>query len=298
MRIVWVILSLSSLLASGCGGKRDQRFGKDLESAVLTTHGFARTTMHDSLFTAVMNELNCIAKRNGKRFVFAKDFERGNDSLIMIVPIRSPFSNIKSSAFSNIRSRYILINPDYLIDFAQRSLLSDSTDWNRVTCLILLHELGHFKLKKMGAFDSLSSAPASMLGQQLLDTEPEYLTANKKIELSVDSTAVSMIKDLPGFNNMDCFNVAADLQRILPGMQFQLFGHFAQLTLGGVRMLRDPSPSHPNMELRITFMNYYLFDNPQSRQLIDDYLYEREVAPIHRQETAPYINQDKVKNIP
>lgn len=297
IRVVLVIFSLSCLLAA-CSSKDDQQYGLTLESTVLSKHGLARNMLYDSLFHAVIKELNCVARRSGNRFVFARDFDKDNDSLIMLVPVRSPYTSNKSSAFSNIRNRYILINPDYLIDFAAKSLLSDSTDWNRITCLILLHELGHFQLNKPGAFDSLASAPAPMLGEQQTNTEPEYLTTNKRLELSVDSTAVSMIRDLTAFKDMDCFSVAADLQRILPGMQFQLFGHFDQLSTGNVRMLRDPSPTHPNMELRITFLNYYLFGNPQSKQLIDDYLYEREVAPIHRQETAPYINQDAVKNIP
>jgi hypothetical protein len=280
-----------------CKDKKSS-YGKEFETSILSAHGFARDIMYDSLFASTLHELNCLARQNGKRLVFAKDFKQDNDSLIMVVPIRSPYANTTSSAYSDVENQVILIDPKYLIDFASKSLLSDSTNWGPITCLILIHELGHFKLNHVGAFDSIKQVAATELGEQTLDTEPEYLTANKQLELKVDSTACQMIKDLTRFKEMDCFNVSADLQRILPGMQFELFGQFASLSTGKVRMLRDPSPSHPNMELRITFMNYYLFNNPQSKQLIDDYLYEREVAPIERQQTAPYINQDAVKNIP
>jgi hypothetical protein len=99
---------------------------------------------------------------------------------------------------------------------------------------------------------------------------------------------------------MSCYGVASSVQLVLPGMQFQLFGLRRLDDFGSStpNLLRDPSNTHPNLELRIAFMNYYLTGLDSQKQMIDDYLYEREVAPIHRQETDPRIFQGMEKILP
>ncbi|MEO6230430.1 MAG: hypothetical protein ABIP10_09900 [Ferruginibacter sp.] len=44
-------------------------------------------------------------------------------------------------------------------------------------------------------------------------------------------------------------------------------------------------------------MNYYLYSNAEKRQQIDDYLYEREVAPINRQMNDPRIYKGEGKKL-
>ncbi|MEP6554605.1 MAG: hypothetical protein ABJB11_13745 [Ferruginibacter sp.] len=50
-------------------------------------------------------------------------------------------------------------------------------------------------------------------------------------------------------------------------------------------------------EVRLAFMNYYLYSNAEKRQQIDDYLYEREVAPINRQMNDPRIYKGEGKKL-
>lgn len=42
-------------------------------------------------------------------------------------------------------------------------------------------------------------------------------------------------------------------------------------------------------------MNYFLNPTEQLRKIIDDYLYNREIAPIERQQTDPRIFQGQEK---
>ena len=56
---------------------------------------------------------------------------------------------------------------------------------------------------------------------------------------------------------------------MLPGMAFQIFGLRTLEAFGNpIKIFRDPSPSHPNMELRVAFMNYFLYPTPERKQMI------------------------------
>jgi hypothetical protein len=101
-------------------------------------------------------------------------------------------------------------------------------------------------------------------------------------------------------SDYNCLNTAFDIQLLVPGMQFQLAGRRIIDNFGSntINFLHDPTSDHPNLELRITFMNYFLFPSDSLRLMIDNYLYNRTVAPVHRQELDPRIFQGKEKKLP
>ena len=225
---------------------------------------------------------------------------------ILVIPFGAKLRDMKSSAYSDIKNRFILLGPALVNRFVKRTALNDSSSTPAIIMLLLLHELGHFAVGKEGAFDRLESSEEdewtdekkSELGEQKMDTEPEYLTSHKRIELACDSSAMAMIKPhLLNVKEMDCYNTAFNVQLVLPGMGFKLFGTrmIGQFGSTAINLLRDPSNTHPNMELRIAFMNYFLSGREDQRKMIDDYLYDREVAPVHRQEMDPRIFQGERK---
>lgn len=174
--------------------------------------------------------------------------------------------------------------------------------------LVLLHELGHFRLNQAGAFDE-PPENRKRTGEQRLDTEPEYLTSIKRVELAADSIAVSLCRQAMKSEKADCFMIASGVMRVLPGMGFQLFGKrtLSEFGTGSINtqgqyeprrpLLRDPNVSHPNLELRVVFMNYFMNPSLGNRQQVDQLLYNREVGPIIRQEFMPYIYQGRVKSL-
>lgn len=97
---------------------------------------------------------------------------------------------------------------------------------------------------------------------------------------------------------------------VVPGIAFELFGRRTLANFGRgttnqdgqyesrTPLLRDPNTSHPNLELRIAFMNYFINSTSRNREVVDQLLYNREVAPVHQQEFAPYIFQGQEKTLP
>ncbi len=267
--------------------------GSDFERDVLEQSDLIRDASHDSSIAKVVSQINCIANTHLKRkLVFSDEFDPNDKGLILVIPFRTVVNGYKSSAYSDVDNHFILINPGAILDFTKRNTLSDSTSLPGVMGLMFLHEFGHFALGKKGFYDNIEEKP-SALGELRSNTQPEILTANKRIELSADSLAVHFIKTSVLSKETDCFNIAFETETILPGLEFMLFGKRTIENFGSpsAKLLHDPSSSHPNLELRIAFMNYFLTGLPEKRQMIDDYLYEREVATVHRQETDPRIYQ-------
>jgi hypothetical protein len=156
---------------------------------------------------------------------------------------------------------------------------------------MLLHEAGHFILKTTGAFDAIGDNKPD-------NSRPEYLTTVKKTELACDSLAIDLVKSNLTNNSISCKSIGFDVQLIIPGMQLNLAGRRMIDNFGAkqIGFLHDPSNTHPNLELRITFMNYFLNRTDALRQMIDDYIYNRTVAPVHNQEFDPRIYQGQKKN--
>ena len=288
-----------SVFTWGCSEKKPT--GQEYASEVLSQLGIYQDTTDNNILTHVMAEVNCLsAEVGGKRVVLEDKFIYGDTNLILLIPYSTMLKDLSSPAFSEISNHYIIINPTFIRKFAKESLLNDTTGLPALFKLILLHELGHFKLGFNGAYDAPEIKRNNLnLGEQKMDTEPEYLTTVKRREMSVDSMAILMVKKGLSSKDMNCLSPALDVEIMLPGMSFQLFGirlldQFGQPN----KILRDPSPSHPNMELRVAFMNYFLMPNDQLKEMIDDYLYNREVAPVHQQEIDPRIYQGTEKILP
>jgi hypothetical protein len=116
----------------------------------------------------------------------------------------------------------------------------------------------------------------------------------KREELSVDSLAVVMVKNSITATAPGCFDLCMDVQLAVNGAEFMIFGSEILTNFGlGKRVLVDPSGSHPNIELRLAFMNYYFNPTPSKRSMIDQYMYDRETGALERQQTDPRINQSR-----
>ncbi len=75
--------------------------------------------------------------------------------------------------------------------------------------------------------------------------------------MSADSLAIDLVRRNAQTKNQTCANIAFDIELMVPGMQFQLSGMRMIENFGArdIAFLHDPSSDHPNLELRISFMN-------------------------------------------
>lgn len=298
-RLIITLLIILSLFS--CSEDEKAMKGEAFEEQVLLGTGLRKDSSMDSIMKIVLTGINCLSMTDeNKKLVLVQDFVPSDTSQILVVPFTTGLKEYGSSAYSDIQNRFIIINPSYIVSFAKKATLNDTTSIKELISLMLLHELGHFKLRIEGAFDAIKDTLSSSVrtGQMKMNTEPEHLTSLKKAELRVDSVAVSMVKKNIMVKDTNCYTCASGIQLMLPGMSFQLFGTRLIEQFGSpLKILRDPGPSHPNMELRIAFMNYYLFPTDQLREMIDEYIYNREVAPVIRQQADPRIYQGLEKKL-
>ncbi len=288
------------ILLSAC--KDSKLTGTEFEKQVLEQAGLRKDTSMNEVLIKALEGVNCLSSTVGKRkMILAGIFDPSDSNSILIIPFSSGLTEFRSSAYSDIKNHFVLLNPSYIAAFAEKNTLNDTTNMTGLISLMLLHELGHFITGFDGSFDAIreDSTVVKQTGEIKMDTEPEYLTTIKKREMEVDSIAMSLVKRSVNSMNRDCFSVTADIQILLPGMSFSMFGirlidQFGQR----VKILRDPSSSHPNMELRIAFMNYFLYPSDQLKEIIDQYLYDREVTPVQLQLTDPHIYQGQEKILP
>ena len=288
---------LGLFLTVGC---RKAQTGKQRQQEVLHASGLVEEVLYTQAIGAALPGIGRIAQATmGRHLQLAANYAPADTSAILVIPCFSTGQQLASTAYSNVPERYILLNPRAIEAYLKATGLDVTTDEKAVVSLMLMHELGHFKLRKVGAFDfmSPSGASSSVLGEQKDDLTPINMTTQKRLELAVDSTAVALLK-LPAVNTDPIsFSTKVDVQLVLPKLAYWLTGLrvIGNFGLPTISVLRDPSPSHPNMELRATFMSYYFSPTPTGRQLIDDYLYAREVEPLNRQAQDPRIFQEREK---
>ena len=274
--------------------------GPQVEPLILQANDLKKAVVNTDSLQSVLEDINCaVSGVFNKRLVLAGNYASADTSEILVVPFVPNGESLKSSAYANISRRFILIDPVYIRAFTSQNTLNDSSSYQPLLELMLLHEVGHFILGKEGAFDVISGGKDKGSGQQTDNTQPEYITSIKKIELSADSLAIFFVKRLLKAKGNTCHFFAMDIERIVPGMQFQMSGRRMIDNFGArdIGFLHDPTPDHPNMELRITYMNYFLFPNDSLKQMIDNYIYDRTVAPVHRQELDPRIFQGQEKKL-
>lgn len=298
MKVSWVLISVTIYLFMSSCKKKLAQDGFAVENQILATNNLSKDFSNDTLLRSVILDINCAdSSVLKKRLVLADKYHSADTTEILLIPFSTNGATFKSSAYSDINARYVLINPAYIHDFALKSTLNDKTSFRPVIELMLLHEVGHFILRRAGAFDALKPDAKSMTGEQHDNTQPEFITQQKKVELMADSIAIAMVKTSLKPANKLCLGIGFDVELMIPGMQFQLAGRRMIDNFGAkdIGFLHDPSSSHPNMELRVTYMNYFLTPSDSLRRMIDDYIYDRTVAPVHLQEFSPQIYRGKEK---
>lgn len=292
------LLAVCALFVA-CDNQPPKIDGKEFENRVLLTNNLSEDYSFKDMLISAIEDVNCAAPvLINKKIVLANKYSSSDTSQILIIPFSPNGESFKSSAYSDVKSHYILINTGYIKEFAIRNTLNDTTSFKPLLELMILHELGHFILQKTGSFDAISDSGNFKLGEQKSNSQPEYITSEKKIEMEADSLAVTMIRKNLAKNNK-CFDINFNVELLIPTMQFQMSGRRMIDNFGvrDIHFLHDPSNSHPNMELRITFMNYFLYPNDSLKQLIDDYLYNRTVRPVQDQLIDPVIYQGLKKNL-
>lgn len=294
------LLAAVCLMLVACNGQPSEVDGKKFENSVLLSNNLSKDYSFKDMLISVIEDVNCAAPiLINKKIVLADKYYSTDTSQILIIPFSPNGKTFKSSAYSDIKSHYILINPGYIKEFAIRNTLNDTTSFKPLLELMILHELGHFILQKTGSFDKITDSVSSRLGEQKSSSQPEYITTDKRTEMEADSLAIVMVRKNLALNSK-CFDIGFNVELLIPTMQFQMSGIRMLDNFGGddISFLHDPSNSHPNMELRITFMNYFLHPNDSLKQLIDDYLYNRTVRPVQNQLVDPVIYQGLKKILP
>ncbi|RKR05138.1 hypothetical protein C8C83_4470 [Flavobacterium sp. 90] len=263
----------------------------DIEKQFLAQNGLDIDKSINQDLRIILEKLNLLdSKTFNKKLKLAEDYNAEEPNEILVIPYSSTRENNYSEGFSDIKNQLILLNISAIRNFAAKNALSGEKSLLPVVELIILHEIGHFILGKEGAFDEkLITVPHNNMIEK---TQPEFITTLKKIELDADSLAIDLLKK--GLKQKNNFaDISNDLQLLLPGLQFQMFGNRLPDSwfLGGNQILHDPSIDYPNMELRVMFMNYFLYPTEERRSQIQEYLYNRTVTPIHLQEFTPQIYQ-------
>ncbi|MFD1874515.1 hypothetical protein [Hymenobacter bucti] len=306
MKGVWwhwsnkLLVGALGFVLTACPGNRTKEVPlQDRETQVLLQKSGARDYSLNNALAAALPGLNCISQaRLGRHLVLAQPgatYDTQDTSVVLVIPYRPTDPKASAGVFSNVKERYVLLNPDYIRSWVLKNSLSGTnTALPDVLNLVLLHELGHFRLGRTGRFDEPVAAAPRTGQMEMQEVTPQYLTTDKRLELAVDSVAIGLVNQAarPG-SPPACFSTAVTVQLLVPGANFNLAGHRTVDQFGSphILYLPDYTSTHPNLELRLAFMAYYLHRTPEGRQQIDDYLYAREVAPIHRQEMDPRIFQ-------
>ncbi|SHH92284.1 hypothetical protein SAMN05444671_4298 [Flavobacterium sp. CF108] len=262
----------------------------DIEKQFLAQNGLDSDKSINQDLRIILEKLNSLnSKAFNKKLKLAQDYNPEDPNEILVIPYSSTRENNYSEGFSDIKNQLILLNIPSIRNFTAKNALSGEESLLPVVELIILHEIGHFILGKEGSFDENTITVSHTMMEK---TQPEFITTLKKIELDADSLAIDLLKK--GLKQKNNFaDISNDLQLLLPGLQFQMFGNRLPDSwfLGGNQILHDPSINYPNMELRVMFMNYFLYPTEERKLQIQEYLYNRTVTPIHLQEFTPQIYQ-------
>ena len=294
------LIIAATLLLAGCTNKVSN---KEMAANYLSEKGYVADHTMDKELTEVLDGINILAKQYlNKKFVTTANYHPGDTSQILITPFRKKNGTGTNSGFSVIEKRLVFICPLQIKDFVASNSLSDTAAIKGYLGIILLHELCHFALDVSGSFDEdeqENQEQKLQLGEQDMGTEPEIMTTQKRLELRVDSLAVELVKKGIKITDGNSFGICMDIQLAINGAEFMLFGKRLLENFGSTTptLIRDKNRTHPNIELRLAFMNYHLNPTVEKQHQIDDYLYQREIEPIHRQETDPRIYQGREKVI-
>jgi hypothetical protein len=246
----------------------------EYEKEILKVYG-TKSTEFDTVLNELLPQLNALMKNSHKRLMIVDKFNPDSSNHILLIPL-IPFSNT-ISASSDLNNRFILINPEYVNSIAYETML-DPDAIKDILSIILLHEVCHFYLNKPGKFDDIIDTQKTDSSKASNNTLFD-LTPLKMLELSVDSLAICIINKNLISKDTVCAHIARSLRRTLPILEGSILVDRILNVIGTPEenLLKDLSKTHPNFELRVAFMNYYLNPNPHKKVMLENYLKNREV---------------------
>lgn len=295
------LISILLFLISSCTRKDEKQNSSTIALNYLNEKGYVEDHTTDAEIEKIIDGLNILTRQNAKKyFTLASNYKTNDANQILIVPFRKKSQGATPTAFSSIQDNLVFICPLQIKEFVLKNSISDSTDITGYLGLILLHELGHFSLKISGSFDEsiLSDrGEIATIGEQDLGTDPVVLNLQKRLELKIDSLAVESIRKGIKIMEGTCSGTCFSIEFAITNAQFNFMGRRIIKNFGTAKgkTILDESWTHPNLELRLAFMNYYLNPTIEQWNQINDYLYQREIAPILLQETDPRIFQGRKK---
>lgn len=262
---------------------------------MLDLYGYTYDPTLEAALDTLIFQLNCVVEETGYYFSKTSNLVKGDQKQILIVPYRSRQAN-SNTGFSVLEDRLVFISSKRIKDFVRTHSLSDSLNVNGYLSMVLLHELGHIVLQLPSG--TSQEETRSQLGEQRMDElEPQVLTAQKRNELKIDSLAITWVEKSTTKTKAGCFDCVFDIQLALNGAEFIVFGLRKIENFGSPNtdLLIDPTNAHPNFELRLAFMNYYLNPSDLKREMIDNFLYNRIEGALWRQGHDPRVNQSREK---
>lgn len=280
-------------------GCRQKITGSEIAAQYLEQKNLVPDNTIKVVLDSILPGVNCLIKQYSSRyFVVEEKYNSEDTNQVLLILFRKKMGTGVSSGFSDISKRCVFICPLQIKEFVEKNSLSDTADIEGYLSLILLHEFGHFMYKVPGNYDEgISIEKTGSLGEQDLGLSPEVMTTNKKKELQVDSLAIEMVRKGSKIIKGNCFDISFKVEMAVNGAEFMLFGERLLEDYGSQTpdFIKDHNWTHPNIELRLAFMNYYLNPTEEKRAQIDSYLYNREIAPVNRQLTDPRIYQGNEK---
>lgn len=272
-RIYSVFIFLTSLSLFSCNRSIK---GEDYEAAILQQLGL-RNHEFDSVFVELLPQINALVKESGSKIEIklSKDFHYENKNEILVIPITA-FAK-KISASSNLEYRFILINPEYINSIIYEIML-DGNVFREIAAVLLMHEFCHFELGKPGLFDEIVSTAINNDSENISYRNSSF-NEEKILELKVDSLAVNYLKIGSESKNETCSlfsNLIIKQLRILEAtVAIERITNFYDTE--DFLFLNDLSKSHPNFELRLAFMNYYLNPSDAKKRMLDRFIEVREI---------------------
>jgi len=270
---IWIVFFLIPILISSCNHKNN---GKEYESEIVGQLG-VRNHEFDTIFVELLPQINQLMKEVGSNLEIklSNDFDFQKREEILLIPL-TPYSK-RISASSNIDYRFILINPDY-INTIMYEIMLDTDVFKDILTLLIIHELCHFELGKSGQFDEILTESININGILNGDNYPNF-NESKLIELRVDSLAISYIQKATKSKNQATCSLSNSLKKQLGILEASVAIDRITNFYGtpNFNVLNDLSKTHPNFELRLAFMNYYLNPSASKKRMLNKFIEEREI---------------------
>src|SRR5688572_26336489 len=121
----WIKLVPFLVVLVSCNNEK-QSDGLAVENKILSDYNLIRDFSDSRLIEELIKDINCADSAVlRKRLVLAGDFNSSDTSEILLIPFISNGMIFKSSAYSDVENRIILINPSYIREFTLKNTLND-----------------------------------------------------------------------------------------------------------------------------------------------------------------------------